>query len=74
MLQCHGDIEAPLDSFTLNSEAYVLANSGNPLDGLAGVTGSYPDAPWCSVDDFRRNARDLAATLSSTVLSMPSWV
>ena len=72
MLQCHGDIDAPLDSMTLNSEAYVLATSSNPLDSLGNATGAYPGAPWCNVADFRRHARDVAGALSLAVLSTPS--
>ena len=71
MLQCHGDIDAPL-STTLNSEAYVLATSSNPLDSLVHAIGVYPDAPWCEVAEFRRQARGVAGYLSLAVLSTPS--
>jgi LmbE family N-acetylglucosaminyl deacetylase len=72
MLQCHGDIDAPAGSMALHSEAYILATSTNPLDALGDASGPYPDAPWCQVDDFRRYARDVAASLSLAVLSTPS--
>jgi LmbE family N-acetylglucosaminyl deacetylase len=72
MLQCHGEIDAPVGGTALSSEAYVLANAGNPLDGLVHAAGPYPDAPWCMVEDFRRKARDVASSLSLAVLSSPS--
>jgi LmbE family N-acetylglucosaminyl deacetylase len=72
MLQCHRDLNAPIDLITMGSEAYVLATSCNPLDNLALASGRYPDAPWCNVDDFRRLAREVAASLSVAVLSTPS--
>jgi LmbE family N-acetylglucosaminyl deacetylase len=72
MLQCHHDLDGPVDNITLSSEAYILATSSNPLDNLAMASGPYPDAAWCQVDDFRRHARDVAAALSLAVLSTPS--
>ena len=72
MLQCHTELATPVESIALHSEAYVLATSSNPLDNLAAATGPYPDASWCQVDDFRRLARDVAASLSLAVLSTPS--
>jgi hypothetical protein len=72
MLRCHGDIDAPLHSTALNSEAYVLATATNPLDGLGSSAGVYPDAPWCDIADFRRHARNVAGSLSLAVLSTPS--
>ena len=72
MLKCHPDLDEPTDDSTLGSEAYVLATSCNPLDSLATSTGPYRDATWCRVEDFRRLARDVAATLSLTVLATPS--
>jgi LmbE family N-acetylglucosaminyl deacetylase len=72
MLQCHTALEMPVTQVLLNSEAYVLASAGNPLDGLAAVTGTYPDAPWCRVDEFRRRAREVAMSFSGAILSMPS--
>ncbi|HUE89518.1 MAG TPA: PIG-L family deacetylase [Vicinamibacterales bacterium] len=72
MLQCHGDHHEGIDGRTLQSESYVLATEGNPLDGLSTARGAYLDAPWCQIADFRRNARDVAASLSFAVLSSPS--
>jgi len=72
MLQCHCDEQASIDRDTLQSESYVLATEGNPLDGLATATGAYPDAPWCQIADFRRGAREAASALSLAVLSPPS--
>ncbi len=72
MLQCHCDEEAFFDSRTLQSESYVLATDGNPLDGLGAATGAYVDAPWCPIAHFRRDARDVASALSLAVLSPPS--
>ena len=72
MLQCHRALEAPVESVTLTSEAYVLATSNNPLDSLASASGPYPDSSWCGVDDFRREARNVASSLSLAVLSTPS--
>jgi hypothetical protein len=71
-LQCHPALDAAVDSILLGSEAYVLATSSNPLDGLAMASGPYADAGWCRIEDFRRHARAVAATLSSAVLSPPS--
>lgn len=71
MLQCHAELSA-FDSVALGSEAYVLATPSNPLDSLAHIDGTYPNAPWCRIEDFRRHARDVAAALSVTVLSGPS--
>ena len=72
MLQCHAELDAPLDTITLGSEAYVLATSSNPLDGLTAASGPYPDAAWCNVEDFRRQARAVAASLSLALLATPS--
>jgi LmbE family N-acetylglucosaminyl deacetylase len=72
MLQCHHDIEGTLDAITLHSESYILATASNPLDNLAVASGPYADAPWCEIADFRRLARDVAASLSLAVLSTPS--
>ena len=73
MLQCHSELDA-MDSMTLGSEAYVLATSSNPLDSLANASGTYPNAAWCRIEDFRRHARDVASSLSVTVLSGASQV
>jgi hypothetical protein len=72
MLQCHSELETPVNSTTLASEAYVLATTGNPLDCLVTASGTYPDAAWCKVEDFRRHARDVALSLSLAVLATPS--
>jgi hypothetical protein len=72
MLQCHLDLDGAVDSITLRSEAYVLATPSNPLDGLAALSGQYDDAPGYGVEDFRRHAREVAASLSVAVLAMPS--
>jgi hypothetical protein len=72
MLQCHQALDAPVERIALDSEAYVLATASNPLDNLAIRSGPYPDAPWCVVDDFRRHARDVVASLSLAVLSTHS--
>jgi LmbE family N-acetylglucosaminyl deacetylase len=72
MLECHRELDTPVESLTLTSEAYVLATSHNPLDNLAAASGPYPDASWCVVDDFKRHARDVANSLSLAVLSTPS--
>lgn len=72
MLRCHGDAYDVFDGTTLQSESYVLAAAGNPIASLANATGVYPDAPWCEVADFRRNARTVASALSLAVLSSPS--
>jgi hypothetical protein len=53
---------------------YFLATTGNALDTLGGVSGTYVDAPWCSVDDFKREARKVAVALNHAVLSSPSRV
>jgi hypothetical protein len=52
----------------------VLATSGGPLDNLAAAAGPYADTPACLVEDFRRHARSVAASLSLAVLSTPSRV
>jgi hypothetical protein len=72
MLQCHQDEQPGIDGWHLQSESYVLANGGNPLEGLSTATGAYADAPWCQIADFRQNARDVAVALSFAVLSPPS--
>ena len=72
MIQCHADLDAAAESISLASEAYIMATSHNPLDGLGAASGPYPDAGWCRVEDFRRHARNVASTLSLTVLSSPS--
>jgi hypothetical protein len=72
MLRCHLDLANPVQAAALTSEAYVLATWCNPLDDLATAHGTYRDARWCQVEDFRRHARDVAATLNSAVLSTPS--
>jgi hypothetical protein len=72
MLQCHQALDAPVERIALDNEAYVLATASNPLDNLAFRSGPYPDAPWCVVDDFRRHARDVVASLSLAVLSTHS--
>jgi hypothetical protein len=72
MIQCHCDTAATIDGEALQSESYVLAPVGNPLDGLANRSGAYLDAPWCQVADFRRDAREVAAALTTAVLSNPS--
>jgi hypothetical protein len=72
MLRCHRELDAVADSGSLESEAYILATSCNPLDNLATASGPYRDAAWCHVEDFRRHARDVAASLSFAVLSTPS--
>ena len=72
MLQCHRNGAAGIDGGHLHSESYVLATDGNPLDSLSTATGSYPDAPWCQIADFRQNAREVATALSLAVLSPPS--
>ena len=72
MLQCHADDQFGIDTSALLSEAYFLANTGNPLDTLRDASGSYADAPWCSVDDFKRQARTVAASFNRAVLSPPS--
>ena len=74
MLQCHPDLDEPTNDSTLGSEAYVLATASNPLDSLSASSGPYGDASWCRVEDFRRLARDVASTLSLTVLATPSRV
>ena len=74
MLQCHDTLDAPVDSMTLSSEAYVLATASNPLDSLVAGSGPYPDASWCRIEDFRREARQVAASLSLAVLATPSRV
>ena len=33
--------------------------------------GAYLDAPWCQVEDFRRDAREVAAALTVAVLLTP---
>lgn len=72
MLRCHPAMDASTDSTTLHGEAYLLAASSNPLDGLAAASGSYPDATWCRIEDFRTQAREVASALSLTVLATPS--
>ena len=72
MLQCHHELDEAVDTVTLSSEAYVLATASNPLDNLATASGTYADASWCRVDDFRRHARDVADALSLAVMSTPS--
>jgi LmbE family N-acetylglucosaminyl deacetylase len=72
MLQCHHDDQSPIDDRHLHSESYVLAGDGNPLEALASATGTYADAPWCQIADFRQNARNVVAALSLAVLSPPS--
>jgi hypothetical protein len=72
MIQCHCDTAATIDGDALQSESYVLAPVGNPLDGLANRSGAYLDAPWCQVADFRREAREVAAALTTAVLASPS--
>jgi LmbE family N-acetylglucosaminyl deacetylase len=72
MLQCHPDEPPPADGLHLHSESYVLASDANPLEGLSGATGAYPDAPWCQIADFRQNARNVVSALSLAVLSPPS--
>jgi LmbE family N-acetylglucosaminyl deacetylase len=74
MLQCHGDERLSLDRDLLLSESYFLAITGNALDTLGGASGTYLDAPWCSVDDFKREARKVAGMLNRAVLSSPSRV
>jgi hypothetical protein len=74
MLRCHDELDAAFDTATLSSEAYVLATSSNPLDGLASACGPYPDGEWCRVEEFRSHARDVAASLSLAVLATPSRV
>jgi LmbE family N-acetylglucosaminyl deacetylase len=72
MMQCHCDTTATIDSGSLQSESYLLAQTGNPLDVLTQHDGAYLDAPWCQLADFRREARDVAAALTLAVLSTPS--
>lgn len=72
MLLCHCDQYSTIDGRSLQSELYVMATDGNPLDGLAAADGAYLDAPWCQVADFRRQAREVASSLSLAVLSPPS--
>lgn len=72
MLRCLTELDAPVDHVALASEAYVLATPSNPLDGLAFARGPYPDASWCSIEDFRRQARDVASSLSLASLATPS--
>jgi hypothetical protein len=72
MLQCHCDVHGSIGGAALHSESYVLATASNPLDNLASASGAYLDAPWCQIADFRRLARDVAASLSLAVLSSPS--
>ena len=74
MLQCHIALDAQLEHKSLASEAYVLATVGSPLDGLGAAAGPYADTPACLIEDFRRHARSVAASLSLAVLSTPSRV
>ena len=71
MLQCHRDTSAAVDGDALQSESYVLAHTGSPLDALDERHGAYLDAPWCRVADFRRDAREVAAALTLAVLPRP---
>jgi hypothetical protein len=71
MMQCHCDTTAAIDGESLQSESYLLAQTGNPLDALAQNDGAYLDAPWCHLADFRREAREVAAALTLAVLSTP---
>jgi hypothetical protein len=72
MLQCHGDDLVSRDRDLLLSESYFLAITGNALDTLGGISGTYIDAPWCTIDDFKREARKVAGMLNRAVLSSPS--
>jgi len=72
MLQCHGDGRLTLDRAMFQSESYFLATTGSALDTLGGVSGAYVDAPWCTIDDFKRDARKVAGMLNRAVLSSPS--
>jgi LmbE family N-acetylglucosaminyl deacetylase len=74
MLQCHADTRGVIEGLSLESESYVLASVGNPLEGLVNATGTYSDAPWCDVAEFCRSARGVASSLSLAVLSSPSRV
>jgi len=72
MLQCHGEDHVALDGDMFLSESYFLGNTGNALDALDGASGAYHDAPWCTIDDFKRQARKAARVLNRAVLSSPS--
>jgi hypothetical protein len=72
MLRCHCQSTAAMDANALHSEEYVLAPTGNALEGLFDRDGAYLDASWCTPAEFRRNARQVAAALTSAVLSTPS--
>ena len=65
----HPDWEMELGVIVGKTGRYVKPEDAGDL-----IAGYVAINDLGTVDEFRRNARELSAALSSTVLSTPSWV